>query len=145
LSACSSNASATAALLLLHADSPIWLLVVLSAVVGIPHGLIGLANQNALYAQADPARMGSFAGLLRTFMYIGALSAAAASAVFFRDGATSPGLHAMAWSLLGVAAVFLVLCTADRSLGRGTTPGEATPLPAKGLIRSRRTWSDVPG
>ncbi len=104
--------------MLLRADSPVWLLVVLSAVVGIPHGLIGPAHQNALYAQADPARMGSTAGLLRTFMYIGALFAAAASAVFFRGGATSSGLHAMAWWLIGVAAVFLVLCTADRSLGR---------------------------
>ncbi|WP_413105833.1 MFS transporter [Streptomyces sp. Inha503] len=116
-----------AALLLLHDDSPVWVLVVLSAVVGIPHGLIGLANQNALYAQADSARMGSSAGLLRTFMYIGALFAAAANALFFRDGATSSGLHAMAWSLIGVTAVFLVLCTADRSLGRvGTTPPSLT-------------------
>ncbi|MGW5972754.1 MFS transporter [Streptomyces sp. NPDC055186] len=121
-----------AALLLLRADSPVWLLVVLSAVVGIPHGLIGLANQNALYAQADPARMGSSAGLLRTFMYIGALFAAAANAVFFRDGATSSGLHAMAWVLIGVAALFLVLCAADRSLGRvGTPPGDAAPAPRK--------------
>jgi sugar phosphate permease len=121
-----------AALLLLHADSPAWLLVALSAVVGIPHGLIGLANQNALYAQAAPARMGSSAGLLRTFMYIGALFAAAASAVFLRDGATSSGLHAMAWVLIGVAAVFLVLCTADRSLGRvGATPGDAALTPRK--------------
>ncbi|MDH6565505.1 MFS family permease [Streptomyces sp. SAI-117] len=111
------------ALLLLRSDSPVWLLVVLSAVVGIPHGLIGLANQNALYAQADPARMGSSAGLLRTFMYVGALFAAAASAVSFRDGATSSGLHSMAWPLIGVAAVFLVLCLADRSLGGvGSTP-----------------------
>ncbi|WP_078959718.1 MFS transporter [Streptomyces sp. NRRL B-24085] len=118
-----------AALLLLRDDSPVWVLVALSAVVGVPHGLIGLANQNALYAQADPARMGSSAGLLRTFMYVGALFSAAASAVFFRDGATSAGLHAMAWPLIGVAAVFLVLCTADRSLGRvGSTPSDqATP------------------
>ncbi|GGW95879.1 MFS transporter [Streptomyces malachitofuscus] len=119
-----------AALLLLHDDSPVWVLVVLSAVVGIPHGLIGSANQNALYAQADPARMGSSAGLLRTFMYVGALFAAAASAVFFRDGATSSGLHAMGWSLIAVAAVFLVLCTADRSLGHaGTTPGHTDAAP----------------
>ncbi|MCW8382221.1 MFS transporter [Streptomyces justiciae] len=121
-----------AALLALRDDSPIWLLVVLSAVVGIPHGLIGLANQNALYAQADPDRMGSSAGLLRTFMYVGALFAAAASAVFFRDGATSSGLHAMAWSLIGVAAVFLVLCAADRSLARvGTTPDDTAAASPK--------------
>ncbi|WP_374103130.1 MFS transporter [Streptomyces sp. B93] len=107
-----------AALLLLGGDSPVWLLVLLSAAVGIPHGLIGLANQNALYAQADPARMGSSAGLLRTFMYLGALFASAANAVFFRDGATSAGLHSMAWLLVGVTAVFLLACVADRSLGR---------------------------
>lgn len=115
-----------AALLLLRADSPLWLLIAPSAVVGIPHGSIGLANQNTLYVQADPARIGSSAGLLRTFMYIGALFAAAATAVFFRDGATSSGLHAMAWVLVGVAAVFLVLCAADRSLGRVGTPPYAS-------------------
>jgi hypothetical protein len=125
-----------AALLLLSADTPVWLLVVLSAVVGIPHGLIGLANQNALYAQADPVRMGSSAGLLRTFMYIGALFAAAASAVFFHDGATSSGLHAMAWLLIGVAALFLLLCIADRSLsGVGAKPGDADPAGSAGLTR----------
>nr|WP_256984056.1 MFS transporter [Streptomyces sp. XY006] len=113
-----------AALLLLRADTSPWLLIALSAVVGIPHGLIGLANQNALYAQADPARMGASAGLLRTFMYIGALLAAAATAVFFHDGATDAGLHAMAWMLTGVAASFLVLCLADRSLGRVAHRGE---------------------
>jgi hypothetical protein len=133
-----------AALLLLHADSPAWLLVALSAVVGIPHGLIGLANQNALYAQAAPARMGSSAGLLRTFRYIGALFAAAASAVFLRDGATSSGLHAMAWMLIGVAAVFLVLCTADRSLGRvGATPGDAVLTGSGGSVGGR--WSRARG
>lgn len=107
-----------ATLLLLSADSPVWLLLSLSAVVGIPQGLIGLASQNALYVQADPARMGSSAGLLRTFMYLGALFASAANAAFFRDGATSPGLHSMAWLLLGVATTFLLVCVADRSLAR---------------------------
>ncbi|MFF8975046.1 hypothetical protein [Streptomyces sp. NPDC014995] len=113
-------------MLLLRADSPLWLLIALSAVVGIPQGLIGLANQNTLYARADPARMGSSAGLLRTFMHIGALFAAAATAMFFREGATSSELHAMAWVLVGVAAVFLVLCAADRSLGRVGTTSDAS-------------------
>ncbi|MFJ8148709.1 MFS transporter [Streptomyces sp. NPDC096048] len=105
-----------AGLLLLHAGTPVWLLVLLSSLVGVPHGLIGLANQNALYAQADPARMGSSAGLLRTFMYIGALFASAANAVFFSNGATSSGMHDLAWLLIGVAALFLLVCIADRSL-----------------------------
>lgn len=106
------------ALLLLDSATAIWLLIVLGAVFGIPQGLNGLANQNALYAQADPARMGSAAGLLRTFTYLGALLASAANAVFFRSGATSAGLHGMAWLLVAVAALFLIACVADRSLSR---------------------------
>ncbi len=105
-------------LLLLHADSPAWPLVLIAAMAGIPQGLIGLANQNALYAQADPARMGSSAGLLRTSMYLGALLAASANALVFPTGATSTGLHDLAALLLGVAAAFLLVCTADRSLSR---------------------------
>ncbi|MFJ8822529.1 MFS transporter [Streptomyces sp. NPDC102467] len=107
-----------AALLLLGSGSPIWLLIVLGALFGIPQGLNGLANQSALYAQADPARMGSASGLLRTFTYLGALLASAANAVFFRSGATSAGLHDMAWLLVAVAVLFLVACLADRSLSR---------------------------
>ncbi|WP_018534034.1 MULTISPECIES: MFS transporter [unclassified Streptomyces] len=106
------------ALLPLGDDSPVWLLVVIGALFGIPQGLIGLANQNALYAQADPARMGSSSGLLRTFTYLGALLASAANAAFFHDGATSAGLHSMAWMLIGVASLCLVASVADRSLAR---------------------------
>ena len=69
--------AATPLFLLVHAGSPIWLLLAISASAGLPQGLNGLANQNALYRQADPARMGSAAGLLRTFMYLGAIIASA--------------------------------------------------------------------
>ncbi|WP_257980653.1 MFS transporter [Streptomyces sp. CB02959] len=107
-----------AALLWVDATSPLWLLAAIGAVIGIPQGLNGLANQNALYAQADPARMGSSAGLLRTFMYLGALAASAADAAFFRHGATTGGLHHLSRLLLAVAAAFLVVSVADRSLHR---------------------------
>lgn len=106
------------ALLGLHASSPVWLLLIIGGVLGISQGLIGLGNQNALYAQADPARMGSSAGLLRTFMYIGALLAAAANAAFYRHGATTSGLHGLSVLLAVVAALLLSLTLADRSLTR---------------------------
>ncbi|WP_433431807.1 MFS transporter [Nonomuraea sp. CA-141351] len=107
-----------ATLLLIDSATPIWILVVLGAVIGIPQGLNGLANQNALYAQADPARMGSSAGLLRTFMYLGALVASAANAAFYQDGATTGGLHHLGWLLVVVAGLFLIVTVADRSLRR---------------------------
>ena len=43
------------ALLGLHASSPVWLLLIIGGVLGISQGLIGLGNQNALYAQAAEA------------------------------------------------------------------------------------------
>lgn len=110
------------ALLFLNGTSPLWLLICTGVVAGIPQGLLGLANQNALYAQADPARMGSSAGLLRTFTYLGALLAAAANATFFRHGATSPGLHSMGWLLLGCTALLLLVAAGDRTLRRIGAP-----------------------
>ena len=85
-------------LLLRPRPARIWLLVAVGLLVGVPQGLDSLANQNALYHQADPARMGSSAGLLRTFMYLGAIAASAADARCFRHGATTAGLHHLAWS-----------------------------------------------
>ena len=121
-----------AALLLIDSASPIWLLAVIGLVLGIPQGLNGLANQNALYAQADPARMGSSAGLLRTFMYLGAIVASAATGVFFKHGAGTPGLHDLAVFMLVVGVLFLALTIVDRSLGRvGPAPqssGEDNPV-----------------
>ncbi|PRY02496.1 MFS transporter [Allonocardiopsis opalescens] len=105
-----------AALLLLGPDSPVWLLLVLAAVFGVPHGLSGLANQNALYAQADPERIGASAGLLRTATYFGALLSAAATAAFFQDGATTAGMHGLAWPMTGAALLLLAASLADRSL-----------------------------
>ncbi|MFZ3592879.1 MFS transporter [Streptomyces sp. BH104] len=106
------------ALLSLNSDSPIWLLVVIGAVFGIPQGLIGLANQNALYAQADPERTGASAGLLRTFSYLGALLASAANAAFFKGGADTVGLHELAWMLVVVSVLLLLVTVADRALRR---------------------------
>jgi MFS family permease len=104
--------------LIAESGSAVWLLIALGIAAGIPQGLNGLANQNALYHQADPVRMGSSAGLLRTCTYLGALSAAAANATFFKDGASTSGLHHLSWFLLGVGCLLLVVTLLDRSLGQ---------------------------
>ncbi len=116
--------------------SALWLLVVVGAIAGITQGLVGLANQNALYHQAEPARMGASAGLLRTFMYGGALIAAAAVAATLREEATTAGLHELSTFMLGCGVVLLLLTLPDRSLRRiGRTPTETStnPTPKEGL------------
>uniref|UniRef100_UPI00062551F3 MFS transporter n=1 Tax=Streptomyces odonnellii TaxID=1417980 RepID=UPI00062551F3 len=108
--------AACALLLALGDHTAVWILVAVTALLGLPQGLIGLANQNALYHQADPARMGASAGLLRTFMYLGAMVSSSATGAFFGRRATTAGLHGLAVFMLAAAAVLLVLTVADRSL-----------------------------
>jgi MFS family permease len=116
--------AACAMLLSLGDHAAVWLLVAVAVVLGLPQGLVSLANQNALYHQADPARMGASSGLLRTFMYLGAMVASSAGGAFFGRRATTSGLHGLAFFMLAAAAVFLVLTLVDRSLGR---TGESDP------------------
>ncbi|MFD8704786.1 MFS transporter [Kitasatospora sp. NPDC059648] len=118
--------AACAALLLAGSASPLVLLVAVGVLAGVPQGLIGLGNQTALYHQADPAAIGSAAGLLRTFTYLGAMAASAANAAFFPHGATTAGLHHLALSMLGGAALLFLLTLPDRSLSRmGATVSRA--------------------
>ncbi|MFF7330110.1 MFS transporter [Streptomyces sp. NPDC090306] len=103
-------------LLTVGSASSVWLLLAAGVVMGLPQGLIGLANQNALYRQAEPARIASAAGLLRTFMYLGALAASAANAGFYHHRADTGGLHGLALFMLAGSALLLLASAPDRSL-----------------------------
>ncbi|GAA2605836.1 MFS transporter [Paractinoplanes durhamensis] len=122
-----SQIAVAALMLILHGGSALWLLVLISLVCGLPQGLNSLANQNAVYFQADPDRMGASAGLLRTFAYLGAMVSSAATGAFFKHGADTAGLHDLAIFLLVVATLLLVVVLADRSLRRIGTPSDERP------------------
>ncbi|MES4907330.1 MULTISPECIES: MFS transporter [unclassified Streptomyces] len=110
--------AACATMLLLGPHSPVWLLIAVALLFGVPQGLNNLALQNAVYHQADPERIGSSAGLMRTFFYLGAIVASSAYGAFYGARADTGGLHGLAWLMLAVAAVFLAVTAVDRSLGR---------------------------
>jgi MFS family permease len=103
-------------MLFVGADAALWALLLIAVVVGVPQGIVNLAIQNTLYHQADPTRMGATSGLLRTFMYLGAMLASAATGAFFHTTANTAGLHDLAWFMLGAAVLFLVITLVDRSL-----------------------------
>ncbi|MGV9929348.1 MFS transporter [Streptomyces olivaceoviridis] len=109
-----------AVLLLISDRSPFWLLLGVGVLLGVPQGLIGLATQTALYRQAEPERIASAAGLLRTFMYLGALGASAATAAFYPHRADTTGLHGLALFMVAGSALLLATTLPDRSLGRLT-------------------------
>ncbi|MEV5959583.1 MFS transporter [Streptomyces sp. NPDC051987] len=119
-----------AALLTVGDGSPVPLLLAVGALLGIPQGLLGLAAQTALYRQADPDRIGSAAGLLRTFMYLGALSASAATAAFYPHRADTGGLHGLALFMLAGSALLLAITLPDRSLAR------LTPIPRQAVRKA---------
>ncbi|SFE18805.1 Major Facilitator Superfamily protein [Actinacidiphila alni] len=118
--------AACALMLTLGAGSPLWALVLLAVVFGVPQGSNSLALQNSVYFQSDPERTGSSAGLLRTFAYVGSMIASSATAASFGDHASTAGMHRLAWIMLAAGVLYLLITVLDRSLPRlahrGRTP-----------------------
>jgi MFS family permease len=109
---------ACALLLLLGGHSSVWLLLVVAVLFGVPQGLNNLALQNSVYFQADPERVSSSAGLLRTFGYLGAIVASAADSAVYGQRADTPGMHRLALIMLAAGALYLLVTVFDRGLGR---------------------------
>ncbi|MFJ9671811.1 MFS transporter [Streptomyces sp. NPDC101221] len=114
-------------MLTLTGDSPLWTLLLVALVFGVPQGLNNLALQNSVYFQADPERTASSAGLLRTFAYIGSMVASSATAASFGQHADTGGLHRLAWVMLGAGVLYLLLTLFDRALGRASGTGTRAP------------------
>ncbi|MTD53323.1 MFS transporter [Amycolatopsis pithecellobii] len=102
--------------------SPLWMLLALAVIFGVPQGTNTLALQNSVYYQADSERIGSSAGLLRTFGYIGSMVASAMIAASFGQHATTSGMHHLAWLMLGAGVLYLLITVVDRSLRHVAQP-----------------------
>jgi predicted MFS family arabinose efflux permease len=109
-------ASGSASLLLLTGHSPLWLLLAVSVFFGIQNGLNIVTNQTAMYAQAPADSTGTAAGILRTFMYLGAIASASLISLSFGHAATDAGLHRLAVMLTAAAVVLFAAILADRKL-----------------------------
>jgi MFS family permease len=107
-------AAGSAGLLLLTGRSPLWLLLVISIAFGAQNGMNVVTNQTAMYAQAPADSTGTAAGMLRTFMYLGAIASAGLISLSFGPAATDAGLHRLAAILTVAAAALLVITLTDR-------------------------------
>ena len=115
----------SASLLALNGQSPVWILAAVSVVFGVQNGLSVVTNQAAMYAQAPAAQTGAAAGLLRTFMYLGAIGSAGVTGFAFGARASDAGLHHLAVILTITSAVLLAATLADRGLHhRAATSGQ---------------------
>lgn len=98
----------TLLLLTLSSDAPLWAIVPVAVVLGIPIGFNNLGLQSALYAVSDPARTGAAAGIFQTSRFIGAVLATSLLGIVFADGVDDAGLHQIALILAGVSVIVLL-------------------------------------
>ncbi len=103
--------------------TPLPLLILVAAVLGVPNGFIGVGNQLATYQQAPRSLAGVAAGLQRTSSYIGANIASALVGLTVSSagakGASGP-LHIMAGVLAAGATYLFLRVLANRSLSAAT-------------------------
>lgn len=100
----------------LTSGAPIWLLLVIAGVFGIPQGLASVTNQAALYRQAPPEQTGTAAGLSRTAVYLAAIGASAVIGLTFGDSPTDAGLHVIGWLIVVASLGATALAVWDRAL-----------------------------
>jgi MFS family permease len=108
---------------MLHSHTSIWLLVAVSALLGLPNGFNNLGNQTEMFQAADPDAVGAASGLYRTSQYIGANLAAAVLEVAFAGPPSDPGIHRIGLVVAAIAAVLLVAAVLS-ARGRRPTRGE---------------------
>jgi MFS family permease len=106
-------------LTLLSGSASLGILVAVSLVFGVQNGLTVVTNQAAMYAQAPPEQTGTAAGLMRTFMYIGAIFSASLISLTFGQWGVDVGLHRLALILTAASVTLLIATTFDRSLRHG--------------------------
>ncbi|MED3563827.1 MFS transporter [Bacillus xiapuensis] len=100
-----------------HTSHLIFLMAIV-LLLGIPQGLLNLANQNAVYFQASSEQIGASAGLLRTFMYLGAMIASASNGLLLKSNGMTMGIHQIALFTGGISFILIVITILDRSLNR---------------------------
>jgi MFS family permease len=115
VAAISSIAGAVGVLLLGTGTATIGI-VAITLIFGVTLGTFASSNQTALYTQVDAQQIGTAAGLLRTFGYIGSIASSAIITVVFRSHVTDHGLHTIAVTMLAASAGGLLLVLADRTL-----------------------------
>jgi MFS family permease len=97
-------------------SSPLAVILLVGAVLGVPNAFNNLGLQAALYQAAPAAQMGSAGGLLQTFRYIGAMVATAMIGAVYGASASSDRLHLLATILALLSTALLVASLRMRNL-----------------------------
>lgn len=120
--------------LFLDSRSPIILIVLVTGAFGLVSGFSNVSNQTALYNEAPAASVGTASGLLRTFGYVGSISASTITGLAFRTRVDGSGLHHVSLILLGIGIIVLLMTAFDRHLADSDRSSQATNEPPPNAV-----------
>ena len=121
--------AASFGLLFLSTSTPIVGIVGVTLLFGITLSTTSIGNQTALYTHVPAHQIGTAAGLLRSFGYLGSIASAAIISVVFHTRVDDHGLHVTGWVMIAVSVAGLLALLTDRSILRWGRGGRAQSLP----------------
>ncbi|WP_426624682.1 MFS transporter [Leifsonia sp. McL0607] len=104
-----------------------WVMLALTAGLGIPYCVVSIAMNQSLYSAARPEDAGVAAGIFQTSRYVGAIVATTVLGLLFSTGTTSGSWLAVVSIASGLAVVHLCLLVFVRPRGRIRGATEAAP------------------
>jgi MFS family permease len=104
-----SAAVGSLSLFVLHAGSPIIVVLGVSILVGLITGFNPIANQASLNESVSPDLSGFAFGLYRTFVYLGAVGSGALIKFIFHKGVTDDSFRQICWVSLYSSLIMMVL------------------------------------
>ena len=108
---------ASGAMWLLTASFAIPLVLALTALLGVPYGVVGLASSQGMYLSTRPEERGVAAGIYQTCRYLGAIMATVLIGIFYGTGVNQANWGLMVFVMLGLGAVVLVVSLLWRERG----------------------------
>ncbi|MFF2317563.1 MFS transporter [Arthrobacter sp. NPDC058097] len=100
---------AAAALWLLTASFAVLLVLLLTALMGVPYGSASIAYNQGLYLSAAPEERGMAAGIFQTCRYVGAISATVMIGIFYGTGVNQENWGRVVLVMLGLCAMTFVV------------------------------------
>ncbi|MDN4644236.1 MFS transporter [Arthrobacter sp. PsM3] len=104
--------------LLLVASGTMWLLTAslavplvfaLTALLGVPYGVVSIASSQGMYVSTRPEERGVAAGIFQTCRYLGAITATVLIGIFYGTGVNQANWGLMVFVMLGLGAVVFVV------------------------------------
>ncbi|MFC9788739.1 MFS transporter [Rhodococcus sp. NPDC127528] len=96
--------------------APVWSILLVAAILGVPNGFNNMGNQNLVNASASARDVGTAIGMYRTIQYVGANLAAVVIEVATHGGPSDAGLHRTGTVIATIGAILVVGVLFSRTL-----------------------------